>query len=779
MMNFSKVIDSIKPKEINSGIKLEKLSENFIPYACHYSPDTILTKNGELLQIIKLEGFYSQSDVQKKIREAVSQHINNDDIAVTINTVRRKKPILIPWNKNLQKGFAYNLHCSWTKMKKSSVEYVNEIYISLISKSVSNKFNAIDFVFSFSFLYIKSKYAKHLKQQFNNLSKVTEKISNDLREFKSHILTLDEDNNSELLQLFRMFITLLTDTQKHKLPMEDIADNLIRNYNIAIGFNSLECITNKTKKRFATVLGLKRYMAININNISVALQLNMEFIATEIVDFTADIKQSKKIEYQNYLLDVSRASELQEITKLGDFGTNSKFMNHSTSIMPIAASTNELEENVIMLVKSLSECGIAVFRHDISLENAFLGILPANFNFQTITYLNSESNIGGLAFLHPLNSGNIMCKKWGYAITLFWSVCNKPYFFNFHHNEVGHTTIVGKPESGSTSLQNFMISESKKIGTRVVIMEKNMKSCVFINALGGQYRFIDKNNLNISFNPFKIEESVINKRFIFELIRHISSDKATTEDIEIACKKIFAIPIKERKVDEISKLLLPYLDKGADKLFKENGLFDMLSTNNDDYINIWENNSIGFNIGIESNKIVLLFTLIILNKVENSLDGKPTIIVLDEAWDIAELFLNVGYLRNFLNRMNKLNCVVIFTSSNMKLTLSSQFTQNLNNLISTQIFLPGGIMDKRYIKAFNITKEDSFMIGTLQSYNKHFFLKQGDISIVLKLDLGEMIEGTLLSSNQQKIRLMNEAITESASHDPDRWLPILYAKLGK
>ena len=49
MFNFFKKAEKIE-------FALEPLAEQCIPYACHYDDYNLLTKNGELMQVIKIEG---------------------------------------------------------------------------------------------------------------------------------------------------------------------------------------------------------------------------------------------------------------------------------------------------------------------------------------------------------------------------------------------------------------------------------------------------------------------------------------------------------------------------------------------------------------------------------------------------------------------------------------------------------------------------------------------------------------------------------------------------
>lgn len=57
---------------LNSARKADKdlyndASEDFIPIACHYDENTLLTKNGELIQIIQINGINAEHVSKKTI----------------------------------------------------------------------------------------------------------------------------------------------------------------------------------------------------------------------------------------------------------------------------------------------------------------------------------------------------------------------------------------------------------------------------------------------------------------------------------------------------------------------------------------------------------------------------------------------------------------------------------------------------------------------------------------------------------------------------------------
>ncbi|MFT6077771.1 MAG: type IV secretion system protein VirB4, partial [Rickettsiales bacterium] len=82
-----------------ANLKSKQYDEDFIPFVCHYDKNTILTKNGELLQVIKITGFNHESinsqlaSLRETVREAIVHNVKTSDFAIWLHTIRRKKDI--------------------------------------------------------------------------------------------------------------------------------------------------------------------------------------------------------------------------------------------------------------------------------------------------------------------------------------------------------------------------------------------------------------------------------------------------------------------------------------------------------------------------------------------------------------------------------------------------------------------------------------------------------------------------------------------------------------
>ena len=73
---------------------------DLIPIACHYNQDTILTKQGDLIQILRITGFEDNEDqfdrinIRDAIRKAIKKHIPSADYAVYFHILRNERDIM-------------------------------------------------------------------------------------------------------------------------------------------------------------------------------------------------------------------------------------------------------------------------------------------------------------------------------------------------------------------------------------------------------------------------------------------------------------------------------------------------------------------------------------------------------------------------------------------------------------------------------------------------------------------------------------------------------------
>ncbi|MDJ1407318.1 MAG: hypothetical protein MRQ13_02865 [Candidatus Midichloria sp.] len=93
-------------------IFIPKIS-NYIPITCHYDPNTLITKNGDLIQII-----VNSISLREVIRSAIASYIKDNKVAVYIHTLNNFSNIEI--EANFSSEFAKNINNKWSEFNQWS-----------------------------------------------------------------------------------------------------------------------------------------------------------------------------------------------------------------------------------------------------------------------------------------------------------------------------------------------------------------------------------------------------------------------------------------------------------------------------------------------------------------------------------------------------------------------------------------------------------------------------------------------------------------------------------
>ena len=780
-LKASKVDHKIEKK--SGSVLLENIDLDFIPYACHYDEDVILTKQGELLKIIKLEDYSSAdnySDLRTEIRKSVSKNINSPYFTIWIHTLRKRNKLTLKWNNT--QDFSDMLHSEWlNKLTDSKLQYINELYVVILLGDFGKHANK-----SFFFSKLKNKQKLSLRKKHKELEQVVDLIYTDLKPFGAKKLGIRVHEGEIYSEMIEFLYYLITFTHKD-YPIDEVdLSKYVRNLKIAFGFNVLQTAF-EGKQKFGSIFSIKEYREIPLGNIDRCLQLNSEFIITEIMIFSSSSKTAKGFNKQINTLKISEGNTLLQNSGIAEAAESEKSPGSASVCQQkiiftiFAEERNELSNSINNLSSIMSLVGLMMFRTDLHMENHFWAQLPGNFIFVTQPKNILTKYACSFAMLHDFTSGTLKGGRWKEAVTVFFSSTNNPYFFNFHGKKAnGHTTILGAPNSGRTSLINFLLSESRKFNPRIVILDNTGKSIIFTKVVQGKYYIVDSKykDRSLKFNPLDVEDNASNRNMLAELIKRMVNDTnliGIEDNIKKVVDSIFAIPREARSMSQIAEVLI--LLGGKISKWCSDGEFAYLFQDDNEQGIDWETKIISINTAHLTKQKECMYVVLyyFLYSFESKCDGSPAILVLDEAWEISNIFSTEEDFDNWMKRMTELNVVVILSTENLNLAFASKFTQYLDKHIDTRILMPNINANRLYMKAFSLSKEELNIILQTPTQEGLFLIKQYKGLVTLNLDLKDMQEIHVLSANKETIKYMYEAIKEKGE-EVRKWLPVFYEK---
>lgn len=815
---------SLDRKKAESSKKPQDHVEDFVPYACLWDKDTVLTKNSEILQVIKITGFTRESIGSERInlidlvRKAIKDNLGPDDdkCAFWFHTVRRKQNLDIGGTYPV--GFPERLNESWKKLNKWEDTFVNEVYITVIMDG--NSASIIDgktFLMSLFPSILKKNYKNYVSQNLPKLNHLVDKILEALSPFGAARLSLVKRRGQYYSEQME-FLYKLLNLERKEVKVEDksiVAS--VENKGLVVDFNTIK-VKSPTKERYGAMFSFKEYTELPGDFLDLFMQLPNEFIITQTLDFIScnkaleEYKEAKKYMKAGKDKDLFVESGLKKIldsnhSKPTDYGES------QTTMFLFNEDLEQLDENIVYLSDKFHEIGLIAPRRDVRLEECFWAQLPANFDYISRKKPIATSLVAGYATLFNYPAGQRYFNKWGPAVCMFHTFDKTPFFFNFHVGENGHTAIVGPQGAGKTVLSNFMISEALKFNCRLAYFDTTGRSRSFIKALNGKYIDLkvdgkNKSDDDFSFNPLALANSKKNKVFLkeffsvlaslgaehinrnnqislYEEVKNLRVELTDDDENEISnfVTKIMSLPLNERVISEaadyFSKLGLDNLSQIFELWSKDGDFYHMF---NQEQNPIFDVNSkitgFSFNKGDIINhdikKIPILMHL--LHLLEDSLDGSPTIIVLNEAWNLVNNDYFVSKINSWLRRLTEKNTLVIFATEAISNDRDNPMTNAVVNSIATRIFLANveaSKASKAYKEVWGLEEKEFSMLSKIRPLLRQFVLKQDDKAIMGNLDLTGINEVNILSSSPDNDIIINDIISKKGE-DPLDWLDSFY-----
>ena len=358
------------------------------------------------------------------------------------------------------------------------------------------------------------------------------------------------------------------------------------------------------------------------------------------------------------------------------------------------------------------------------------------------------------------------------------AISGEPYFFNLHSAGVGHTLVFGPTGAGkSVLLALFAANFTKYPNARIVIFDKKRSVQYLTSAVGGNFIPLGQDGQALSPVAGLLECGKSHlEDWLTELIR--LSGAASTSDLRREIRKTVALLDEGHTLADVPgfiqsgearEALAPFVDDGH-----HTGIFDA----QDDRIRltdwtVFETDDL-FSAGPD---IAVLALDYLFRMVENSLDGRPTLLVIDEAWAFLEHPLFANRIRSWLKELRKANASVVLATQSVADATSSEITPVLVENCPTKIYLPNAAAKTRASRdqyhSLGVTDEMIDLIAAMRP-KQHYYVVKPEGRRIVDFLLGPTAL-TLLGSTSVEQAAAAEA---AANRDPDFWIDDLTRRLA-
>lgn len=748
--------------------------EPHIPISCHFDKDTLLTKDGDLIQIIEITGYGDvdeHANLSEAIRASFKEFIPNFNYSASIHTVRNRKNIMP--KGSMPKGFPEELNSEWCKINNWNKQLVNTVYISIIRQGP--KHHALDLKALISSLKVGS-FKKHnnqiLKTLAIELSTVVDNFIKNLKIFAARKLTMLKNKDGEYIseQLMFYYELITFDRAKISPPTVDFS-KFLGGFETFFDFNSLEVSTSYNAKNYAALFTIKDAVDLPVEIINLFNQQGLNFIVAQSFYFISQYQIDQEYKELKKMRTLARDQMIDEISGFNKLfnpantspGSNCK---QQTTIIVYSDDYNFFLSKLNLAINSLNKIGVTFIREDLLMATQYYAQLPGNLKYLISKRLSitSMDRIGGFATLHHHLSGAFNGSSWGDPISIIRSVDGAPFFFNWHNakNE-GHTVLIGPEHAGKTTLIRFLLAQSCKLNPKIIYFDERGDNKKFIESIGGKYFELDELNtsgIDIKLNPFDPanfnNKPEIFKEWLQDIIYPTSRGMEKYDEFFLnLATKLYAPDLTKNKIEFIKEIILATTEEtlinGFNSFF-EGEFFKKLFHLEKSEIPIIANTQI-ISINVSSikhdiQKYAALMPILMQNLKRITANNK-SMIVIPNVYLLQNIKSCALIIHDWLVNIAANKAIAIFSLVPNEDTNEDNALLKYINKFSTKIFMCNKHADRYFMRAFKITDAELLNLKSFSIGRRVFLYKQFDVSIMLGLNLNKLLStlSTLESKN--------------------------------
>ncbi|OAN82588.1 type VI secretion protein [Erythrobacter sp. EhN03] len=764
-----------------------------LPYLRLIDESTLLLRDGSVMTAIQVPGLLFETEDSEALnahaatREVVLRSTLDARFVLYHHVIRRR--VSVDLEAEFPDPISRHIDARWRERLGSGQLFVNDQFITLIRRPARGKAGLVERMGK----KFRRKGGERLEPDPKDLRSLRAASQGLVAALQAYGATPLGDyvgpqgnTNSEMLELLSALYN--GEMRPVRKPADDVdIGHMLPYRRVSFGLDAIE-MRGSGSPDFAAVLGMKDYPeATSPGLLDSLLRLPFEMVVSESYAPTERQTARERMDLAIRRLksaDEEAAAERADMMAARDALGNGAvgFGDHHLTVMVKERHLGRLDDAMAACAAALADTGAIAVREDTNLEPAFWGQFPGNEAYLVRRALISSANMASFGSLHGFALGQAQGNHWGEAVTLLETTSATPFFFNFHHGDLGNFSVIGPSGSGKTVVMNFLAAQAQKFSPRTILFDKDRGAELFVRGIGGRYDSI-RSGEPTGFNPLALPDTPGNKAFLRDWLGVLLKAEGPEEEQTIAgaVDAAYANDASLRRLRHFRELLSgsrrPQPGDLADRLgaWIGEGENAWMFDNAEDKLDL-SARVLGFDMTalLENPKLRTPTMMYLFHRIEERLDGKPTMILIDEGWKALDDEIFAARIRDWLKTLRKRNALVGFATQSARDALESRISTALVEQTATMVFMPNSrARPEDYCDGFGLTEHELALIRTLPAHSRCFLVRQPDASVVVRLDLSGAPEVlTLLSGRESSVRRL-DLLREALGDAPSEWFPAL------
>ena len=443
----------------------------------------------------------------------------------------------------------------------------------------------------------------------------------------------------------------------------------------------------------------------------------------------------------------------------------------TTTITLADTDRTRVEEQVRRIERVVNGLGFTTIREGVNAVEAWLSSLPgqvyANIRQPLVHTLN-------LAHLMPLSSvwagpaSNAHLA--GPPLLYAQAAGSTPFRLSTHVGDVGHMMVVGPTGAGKSVLLALIALQFRRYpSAQVLIFDKGYSARAAVLAMGGAHHALGLGGNGqgvgeaLAFQPLRhinhLSERAWAADWIAALFAHekISVTPDVKESVWSALGSLASAPPRERTLTGLALLLQSNALRSALAAYTLDGPYGrLLDAAEPDAafadVQCFETEALMGHSGVVAPVLTYLF-----HRLEERFDGRPTLLILDEAWIFLDHPLFAARIREWLKVLRKKNVAVLFATQSLADIAASSIAPAIIESCPQRILLPNDRaiepQSREAYERFGLNERQIELISRATP-KRHYYLQSARGNRLFELGLGPIalaLCGASDPASQQRI----------------------------
>lgn len=371
----------------------------------------------------------------------------------------------------------------------------------------------------------------------------------------------------------------------------------------------------------------------------------------------------------------------------------------TTTITVTDRNRASVEDKVRAVERIVNGLGFTCVRETVNAVEAWLSSLPGQ------TYANVRQPLVhtlNLAHLMPLSSVWAGPVRNGYLdgppLLVAKTAGSTPFRLSTHVGDVGHMMVVGPTGAGKSVLLSLIALQFRRYpGAQVYIFDKGNSARAAVLAMGGAHHALGSAEVNgetLAFQPLANIDDASERSWAADWIAALLAHESLVVTPEVkdaiwtALGSLASAPREERTLTGLALLLQSNALRIALQPYTLEGPHGRLLDAAEQHLSLadvqcFETEALMGQTGAVAPVLTYLF-----HRLEERFDGRPTLLILDEAWIFLDHPLFAARIREWLKVLRKKNVAVLFATQSLADIAGSAIAPAIIESCPQRILLP-------------------------------------------------------------------------------------------